>query len=63
MSEKRCYLCGGQVSHMSDFAFEDECREGEGIIHHYRCMNCGAEIEVSESFNEEDESENRIDRR
>ena len=43
------------MSWIADFAFEDEGREGDGMIHHYRCKECGAEIEVSEYFEKEDE--------
>lgn len=38
----------------ADFSFEDYCLEGEGLIHVLHCSNCGAEIEYSISFEDEE---------
>lgn len=51
-----CYLCGKKtVIWGADFDFEDYGYEGEGIVHTYRCQNCGADIEISEKFKEEED--------
>lgn len=40
-----CFHCLARaVIWDADFSFEDEGIEGEGIIHHCHCANCGAEI-------------------
>lgn len=52
----KCYYCGGNVVWDSDFSFEDECLEGEGIVQFYHCSECGAEIEVRIPFEEGDEA-------
>ena len=50
-----CFHCGHRsVIWDSDFTFEDYGYEGEGLIHVLHCSNCGAEIEYSISFEEEE---------
>lgn len=56
MSNWKCFLCGGQVIWQSDFDFEDYGYEGEGIVQNYTCSKCGAEYEVRNRFETEDES-------
>lgn len=46
-----CYVCGSnKVIWDNDFMFEDYGYEGDGIVHEFHCMNCGADITVCESF-------------
>lgn len=48
----KCYVCGNEtVIWKSDFDYEDYGYEGNGIVHNYTCMNCGADIEVREPIN------------
>lgn len=50
-----CFHCGHRsVIWDSDFTFEDYGYEGEGLIHVLHCSNCGAEIEYSISFEDEE---------
>ena len=52
---KICYVCGKKkVIWNSDFSFDECGYEGDGIVHNYTCQECGAEIEVRESFESED---------
>ena len=46
-------MCGGEVSWSADYSFEDYGYEGEGIVHRYRCTECGAIHEVCEEIEEE----------
>lgn len=39
----------------ADFTFEDYGLEGEGIVHHCTCANCGAEIEYYIRLDEEED--------
>lgn len=41
----------------SDFTFEDYGLDGEGIVHHLHCTNCGAEIEYFIPITEDDIAE------
>ena len=41
----------------ADFTFEDYGLEGEGLVHHCDCSNCGAEIEYYVPITEEDVNE------
>ena len=41
----------------ADFTFEDYGLEGEGLVHHCHCTNCGAEIEYYVPITEEDVEE------
>lgn len=41
----------------ADFTFEDYCMEGEGIVHHCHCVNCGAEIEYFISLEDPEEKD------
>lgn len=41
----------------ADFTFEDYGIEGEGLINHCHCTNCGAEIDYFVPITEEDEAE------
>ena len=51
-----CFHCGCKaVIWDADFSFEDEGIEGEGIIHHCHCTNCGAEITYFIAINQEGE--------
>ena len=41
-----CFHClSRSVSWGADFDFSDYGMDGEGIVHHLHCSNCGAEIE------------------
>lgn len=51
-----CFHCGTRgVVWDTDFDFEDYCLEGEGIVHHLHCGNCGAEIDYYINLSEEKE--------
>ena len=51
-----CFHCGQQaVIWDADFDFADYGLEGEGIIHHCHCTNCGAEIDYKISCNDSEE--------
>ena len=53
-----CFHCGARaVVWDADFSFEDYCLEGEGIVHHLHCANCGAEIEYFISCEDDEEEE------
>ena len=40
-----CFHClSRSVVWDADFTFEDYGLEGEGLVHHCHCANCGAEI-------------------
>jgi len=50
-----CFHCGHKsVIWDADFTFEDYGLDGEGLIHHCHCANCGAEIEYYVPITEED---------
>ena len=52
--KKYCYNCGSdKVIWQNDWDFDDLQYEGNGIISLYTCGECGAEIEVSVSIDEE----------
>ena len=41
-----CFNCREKmVVWDADYSFEEYCLEGEGIVHHLHCGNCGAEID------------------
>lgn len=44
-----CWHCGGKLTWMSDFTYEDVYGEGagEGIITVLSCSDCGADVEYS----------------
>lgn len=51
-----CFHCGTKsVIWDSDFTFEDYGLEGEGLVHHCHCGNCGAEIEYYIRFDVDEE--------
>lgn len=53
--DKSCFICGGhKVIWGNDWSFEDYGYEGEGIISTYSCMDCGAEYEVRNAFDEKE---------
>lgn len=53
-----CFHCGARaVIWDADFSFEDYCLEGEGIVHHLHCANCGAEIEYFISCEDDEEED------
>lgn len=53
-----CFHCGARaVIWDSDFTFEDYGLEGEGIVNHCHCANCGAEIDYFVRLDEEEEGE------
>lgn len=54
-----CYHCGSKrVAWMNDFMFEDVGCDGDGIVSFFQCLDCGAEIEVYVSYdNEESDKE------
>lgn len=53
-----CFHCGFRsVIWDSDFTFEDYGLEGEGLVHHCHCTNCGAEIEYYVPITDEDVEE------
>ena len=41
----------------ADFTFEDYGLEGEGLVHHCHCVNCGAEYDIYVPITEEDVEE------
>lgn len=50
-----CFHCGQKsVIWDADFDFADYGLDGEGIVHHCHCSNCGAEIEYYISCSDED---------
>lgn len=51
----KCFICGEEVIWESDFDSDDYGYEEQGIIHNYHCPKCGADYEVFEKFNAEDE--------
>lgn len=52
-----CFHCGARaVIWDADFTFEDYGLEGEGIVHHCHCANCGAEIEYYVSCEDKEDS-------
>lgn len=50
---RKCFLCGGEICWSADYSFEDFGYEGIGIVHRYRCIECGAIHEVYEEIEEE----------
>ena len=53
-----CFHClSRSVIWDSDFTFEDYGLEGEGLVHHCHCTNCGAEIEYYVPITDEDVEE------
>lgn len=51
-----CFHCGVRaVIWDADFNFEDYGLEGEGVINHCHCTNCGAEIDYYVRMDEDDE--------
>ncbi len=53
-----CFNCLSRtVIWDADFTFEDYGIEGEGIVHHCHCVNCGAEIVYYVPVSEEDVEE------
>ena len=57
-----CFHCGERAVYWNaDFSFEDYGLEGEGIIHHCTCSNCGAEIEYYIDLNEDKEGEDKME--
>lgn len=42
-----CWYCGGRLSWNSDFNYDEVFGEGEGIVSHLTCSNCGAEVQYS----------------
>ena len=52
-----CFHCGEKsVIWDADFDFADYGEEGEGVIHHCHCTNCGAEIDYYIRCDNEDSS-------
>ena len=51
------HCCTRGVIWDADFDFSDYCLEGEGIVHHCHCMNCGAEIEYYIRLDDPEEEE------
>ena len=51
-----CFHCGARaVIWDADFNFEDYGLEGEGVINHCHCENCGAEIDYYVRMDDDDE--------
>lgn len=60
MGEK-CFNClKDSVIWQNDFSFEDFGKEGEGIVHTFTCMNCGAEIYYFVPLGEKDEEQGQV---
>ena len=53
-----CFHClDKSVIWDSDFTFEDYGLDGEGLVHHLHCANCGAEIEYYVPITDDDVDE------
>lgn len=51
-----CFHCGQHAVYWNaDFDYEDYGIEGNGIIHHCTCANCGAEIEYYVEIKDKEE--------
>lgn len=50
-----CWYCGGRLIWMSDYDYEDVYGEGEGIVTHLACSQCGALVEYT--YREDDDDE------
>lgn len=53
----QCFHClCNTVVWQNDFDFSDYGFDGEGIVHHLICSNCGAEIEYYVKVDDDDEN-------
>lgn len=51
----RCFVCNTEVIWQNDFDAEDVGYTEPGIIQYFTCPKCGAEYEVFEPFEKEEE--------
>lgn len=52
----KCWYCGSELFWQSDFNYDEVFGEGDGIVSYLTCSNleCGAEVEFSRRFDEEE---------
>lgn len=50
----RCWYCDGLLIWQSDFNYDEVFGEGEGIVTHLTCSECGAEVQYSLRESEEE---------
>ena len=56
----QCFHCGAQAVILdADFDYDDYGLEGQGIVHHCHCTECGAQIEYYIPIPDDDTEEQK----